>query len=119
MRRGDCQSIETPPPGIAAASFRSPGGNRNVLHHIHRLARPTEHPDLVFMDVQMSGVDGSTATRQLRQRGGRIPVVALTAHAMSEDRDRRLACGRDESISKPATQATLIAGVQRMCPQFA
>ena len=119
MRRGDCQSIETPPPGIAASSFRSPGGNRNVLRHVHRLARPSERADLVFMDVQMPGVDGYTAPRQLRQRGDRIPVVALAAHAMSEDRDRCLACGCDEYISEPATQATLIAGVRRMCPQFA
>ena len=60
--------------------------------------------DLVLMDVQMPGMDGLTATRLLREREGdgeRIPVVALTAGALSEERERCMAAGMDEFLSKP------------------
>jgi CheY-like chemotaxis protein len=57
------------------------------------------------MDGQMPGMDGFAATRAIREReqvrGGHIPIVAMTAHALREDRDRCLAAGMDEYISKP------------------
>ncbi|TVR61324.1 MAG: PAS domain S-box protein [Gemmatimonadales bacterium] len=63
------------------------------------------HPvELVLMDVQMPGMDGLTATRRLRERevdGERIPVVALTAGALSEERERCMAAGMDDFLSKP------------------
>ena len=62
--------------------------------------------DVVLMDIQMPGMDGLAATRILRedpvlQRRGRVPVIALTAHVMAEDRDRATDAGMDGYLSKP------------------
>ena len=60
--------------------------------------------DLVFMDIEMPKLDGFEATRQIRQSerpGSRVPIYALTAHALAGDRDRCLAAGMDGFISKP------------------
>ena len=61
--------------------------------------------DLVFMDLQMPHMDGLEAVRTIRrsssERVASTPVVAMTAHAMTEDRDRCLAAGMDDYISKP------------------
>jgi CheY-like chemotaxis protein len=63
--------------------------------------------DLVFMDVQMPEIDGLSATREVRlrekQTGCHIPIVAMTAHAVSGDRERCLESGMDAYISKPVT----------------
>jgi signal transduction histidine kinase/DNA-binding response OmpR family regulator len=62
--------------------------------------------DLILMDVQMPEMTGLEATRQIRSeetRGVHIPIVAMTASAMSEERDRCLAAGMDDFISKPVS----------------
>jgi CheY-like chemotaxis protein len=65
-----------------------------------------ERFDLVFMDVQMPEMDGLAATAAIRdvelRRGGHIPIVAMTAHALEGDCERCLAAGMDGYISKPA-----------------
>jgi CheY-like chemotaxis protein len=62
------------------------------------------HPELVFMDINMPVVDGYTATTRIRRLNSElrnIPIIALTADAMKEDRDRCLSVGMNDFISKP------------------
>lgn len=73
--------------------------------------------DLVLMDVQMPGMDGFAATAAIREKekssGVRIPIIAMTAHAMVGDRDRCLEAGMDDYISKPIRAQELIKLLDR------
>jgi PAS domain S-box-containing protein len=71
--------------------------------------------DLVFMDCQMPELDGYEATRSIRaaeSSGRRTPIVALTANAMEGDRERCLASGMDDFVSKPLRRETLVAALE-------
>ena len=76
--------------------------------------------DLIFMDVQMPEMDGFEATRRIRSResehGGHIPIVAMTANAMRGDRERCVATGMDDYISKPISRRTLAEAIERAAP---
>jgi PAS domain S-box-containing protein len=84
-----------------------------ALEHLQR-----ERFDVVLLDIQMPGRDGFDTCRLIREReasGERIPVIALTAHAMSGDRERCLAAGMDEYLSKPLHAKRLIALIESLC----
>jgi len=69
--------------------------------------------DLVFMDMRMPGMDGLTAARELRRRGDRTPIIALTANAFEDDRRACLASGMDDFLTKPLEPKALQAALAR------
>jgi signal transduction histidine kinase/CheY-like chemotaxis protein len=75
--------------------------------------------DLIFMDVQMPDMDGFEATRRIREFeqafNRHTPIAAMTAHAMEGDRERCLAAGMDDYISKPLQKAELLELLERNC----
>ena len=77
----------------------------------------SQAPALVLMDVQLPGIDGVGALERLRQneRTASIPVLALTAQAMSGDRERFLEAGFDGYLAKPVDVGALIEAVREHC----
>ena len=73
-------------------------------------------PAVVLMDVSMPGIDGFEATRRLKAdpRTAAIPVVAVTAHALAEDRMRALQAGCDGYLAKPVEPRRVLEEVQRL-----
>lgn len=67
--------------------------------------------DVILMDVQMPGMDGLEATRVLRDNGVKIPILALTAHALPEERRRSFEAGCDAHLTKPIDKRALLAAV--------
>jgi len=65
-------------------------------------------PDVVLMDIQMPHMDGYATTRELRERGCQVPIVALTAHALATERERCLVSGFDGYASKPIDRRRLL-----------
>jgi two-component system, cell cycle response regulator DivK len=78
-------------------------------------------PDLILMDIELPRIDGWEATRRLKAGPDTrsIPVIALTAHAMPEYRERSLEAGCDEYESKPVDFPRLIDSIARLLPEEA
>ena len=81
------------------------------------LARAREHrPDLILMDLSMPGLTGTQAMRALRadDRFRSVPIVALTAHALDDERREALQAGFDAVITKPCLPDELLAAIEAL-----
>lgn len=80
-------------------------------------------PDIVFMDISMPVMDGKEATGKIREleagSGTRVPIVALTAHAMTSDSESILAAGLDHYLTKPLRKTQIIQMISDHCPDDA
>ncbi len=85
---------------------------------IEQLAAAGKALDLILMDIQMPEMDGMEATRRIRAGQVRpgIPIIALTAHALEDERQRAIASGMNDFLTKPIEPAQLIAMIQRWKP---
>jgi CheY-like chemotaxis protein len=79
-------------------------------------AAQNQTPDLILMDMSLPVMDGWEATRRLKEvpATSRIPVVALTAHALSDDREKARRAGCDAYETKPVELAQLIETIERL-----
>ena len=76
------------------------------------------HPELIFMDIQMPGMDGFEATAEIRAKekltGGHVPIIAMTAHALKGDQERCLSAGMDGYVSKPIRTSELFSAIESL-----
>jgi CheY-like chemotaxis protein len=78
-----------------------------------------EQPDLILMDLRLPVLDGWEATRRIKEQPEtrHIPVIALTAHAMTGDREKALAAGCDDFDTKPVEMPRLLEKVRALLPK--
>ena len=91
-------------------------GNGRVA--LERIDAAPDRYGMVFMDVQMPEMDGHEATRRLRAdpRFASLPILAMTAHALVEERERCFAAGMNDHLAKPINPAELYRAIGRWCP---
>jgi two-component system, sensor histidine kinase and response regulator len=87
----------------------------NGLEAIERVANPTGPLDALLMDIQMPGMDGFEASRNIRSKlhNTALPIIAMTAHAMESDRQNCLRAGMNDYVPKPIDSARLITTLAR------
>jgi len=80
----------------------------------------SEQPDLILMDMSLPVLDGWDATRQVKAdpATAKIPVIALTAHAMESDRQKALAAGCDDFDTKPVELNRLLLKIEELLKKF-
>jgi CheY-like chemotaxis protein len=90
-----------------------------ALNGLESLERARERPDLILMDMSLPEMDGWEATRRLKSDPSTcaIPVIALTAHAMSGDREKALEAGCNDFDTKPVDLERLVAKMQALLPR--
>ena len=76
---------------------------KQAVTEVAEAASKDEPYDMILMDIQMPEMDGYEASRELRSAGARLPIIALTANAFPEDRDRALNSGMQGHLSKPVS----------------
>jgi len=103
---------------LALLMLQKGGYQVEIAHHgqeaVDKYTAAPQGYDLIFMDVQMPVMDGLTATRALREQGFvDIPIIAMTANAMSEDREKCLKSGMNDYIAKPVKRAVVFDMIQK------
>ncbi len=106
---------------VAQAYLQSSGHRVDIVNDgVEAIEAYAQNPyDIILMDVQMPNIDGYEATKVIRQREAklttatRIPIVAMTAHAMQGDREKCLAAGMDDYVTKPLRKSELLQLVQK------
>jgi two-component system cell cycle response regulator DivK len=80
----------------------------------------SEKPDLILMDMSLPVIDGWEATKQLKAEAetARIPIIALTAHAMDSDRQKAIAAGCDDFDTKPVELSRLLGKIEELLKKF-
>ncbi|UCH98336.1 MAG: response regulator [Candidatus Aminicenantes bacterium] len=92
-------------------------GNAVVETFIKRAGNPQEKFHLILMDIQMPDMDGLEATREIRKLDRKVPIIALTAHAMKGDKGRFLSQGMNDYISKPIDKSILFKILDEYMPE--
>lgn len=96
----------------ARVSYAADG--EEALACYHRERESGDAFDLIVMDMQMPGIDGLTASKQLRSEGYQSPILALTAATMQGEKERCLTAGCDDYLSKPVEETALLNCVQTL-----
>jgi CheY-like chemotaxis protein len=103
---------------VAATILKKAGCHVDVASNgIEAIEKVKHHTyDLVFMDIQMPKMDGITASKEIRalNREIALPIVAMTAYSLKEDRERFITAGMDDYLSKPITAEKLIKKVKKI-----
>ena len=90
------------------------------MKQLQRSERADHGYQLVLMDCQMPGMDGFAATAAIRrweqEHGGHLPIVAMTAQALKGDRERCIAAGMDDYLTKPVRLNDLRQALERWLP---
>ena len=86
----------------------------NGKHAVEKYTATPDAFDLIFMDVQMPEMDGKEATQAIRQKGfERVPIIAMTAHAMKGDREMCLEAGMNDYLTKPIKREAVFAIIEK------
>jgi CheY-like chemotaxis protein len=92
----------------AGAEVTIAGNGAQALDILMQATTGGRQFDLLLTDIQMPIMDGYTLAKRVRNHGSRLPIIALTAHAMAEDRERCLLAGCDDYTTKPIDRAHLL-----------
>jgi CheY-like chemotaxis protein len=101
----------------AGATVDVADNGRSALELLNHAVSSSSPYDLVLTDIHMPEMDGYTLTRTLRAQGTSIPIIALTAHAMPEDRRKCLQAGCDDYATKPIDKVNLLTTCSKWIAQ--